>query len=103
MTTVTARLRIGAVALSAMLGTAGAVRAGPLPEAAPEDVGISSPRLERLTRTMQQTVDNGELAGVVVPMRRANSSYQSLRHAGQGQGLPMATGSIFRIYSMTNR
>jgi len=103
MTTVTARLSIGAVALLALLVTAAAVRAGPLPEATPEDVGISSPRLERLTRTMQQTVDDGELAGVVVLIaRKGKLVYQkAFGMQDKAKGVPMATGSIFRVYSMT--
>ena len=36
-------------------------RLAPLPEAKPEEAGVSSQRLERLTQTMQRLVDNGEL------------------------------------------
>src|ERR1700674_5873452 len=103
MMKIATRVRIGAIAISAVLGTAGAVCAGPLPEAAPEDVGISSQRLERLTRTMQQTVDNGDLAGVVVLIaRKGKLVYQkAFGMQDKAKGVPMTAGSIFRIYSMT--
>lgn len=42
----------------------------PLPEAKPEDVGVSSQRLERVTQAMQRIVGNGELAGMVVLVAR---------------------------------
>jgi CubicO group peptidase (beta-lactamase class C family) len=97
------RAGLRAVAISGVLGTIGVVCAGPLPEALPEDVGISSQRLERLTRAMQQTVDSGELAGMVVLIaRRGKLVYQkTFGMQDKTRGVPMAAGSIFRIYSMT--
>ena len=75
----------------------------PLPEAKPEDVGVSSQRLERLTQTMQRLVDNGELAGMVVLVaRQGKLVYQkSFGMQDKGKSAPMALDSIFRIYSMT--
>jgi len=46
----------------------------PLPAATPEDAGISSQRLERLTQTMQRLVDTGELAGMVVMVARRSTT-----------------------------
>jgi CubicO group peptidase (beta-lactamase class C family) len=86
-----------------LLAANGLVCAAPLPETTPEDVGVSSPRLERLTQTMQRLVDNGELAGMVVLVaRQGKLVYQkSFGMQDKGKGTPMALDSIFRIYSMT--
>jgi CubicO group peptidase (beta-lactamase class C family) len=88
---------------AALLAAAGLACAGPLPEAKPEDVGVSSQRLERLTQTMQRLVDNGELAGMVVLVaRQGKLVYQkSFGMQDRGKSTPMALDSIFRIYSMT--
>ncbi|MEE2776662.1 MAG: serine hydrolase domain-containing protein [Acidobacteriota bacterium] len=71
--------------------------------AAPEDVGMSSERLDRLSSAMQQIVDRGELAGITTMVAR----HGKLVHTGTfGQqniedGTAMAADSIFRIHSMT--
>ena len=41
-----------------------------LPTAAPEAVGLSETRLDRLTEAMQAYVDGGDLAGAVVIVAR---------------------------------
>jgi CubicO group peptidase (beta-lactamase class C family) len=89
-----------AVALCLHVRTAAA---GPLPEAKPEDVGMSAQRLDRLSQTMQRIVDNGELAGMVVLVaRNGKLVYQkSFGMQDKAKGVPMAADSIFRIYSMT--
>jgi CubicO group peptidase (beta-lactamase class C family) len=86
-----------------LFAAAGLACAGPLPEAKPEDVGVSSQRLERLTQTMQRLVDNGELAGMVVLVaRQGKLVYQkSFGMQDKDRSTPMALDSIFRIYSMT--
>ena len=75
----------------------------PLPEAKPEDVGMSSQRLERLAATMQRAVDSGELPGVVVMIaRKGKLVYQkSFGMQDKGKAVPMSADSIFRAYSMT--
>jgi len=75
----------------------------PLPAATPEDAGISSQRLERLTQTMQRLVDTGELAGMVVMVARKGKLVYSKAFGAQNKaaGVPMTEASIFRIYSMT--
>jgi len=88
---------------AALLGVAGSVCAGPLPEAKPEDVGVSSKRLERITQAMQQLVDKGELAGMVVLVaRKGKLVYQrSFGMQDKASRIPMSVDSIFRVYSMT--
>jgi CubicO group peptidase (beta-lactamase class C family) len=86
-----------------LLVAAGLACAGPLPEAKPEDAGVSSQRLERMTQTMQRLVDNGELAGMVVLIaRQGKLVYQkSFGMQDKAKGVAMSVDSIFRIYSMT--
>ena len=78
--------------VAALFASVGTLAAGTLPETAPEEVGISSLRLERLTRTMQQLVDNGELAGMVVMIaRKGKLVYQrSFGSQDKAKGVPMA-------------
>jgi CubicO group peptidase (beta-lactamase class C family) len=77
--------------------------AAPLPEARPEDVGLSSQRLERLTAAMQKIADDRELPGMVVMIaRKGKLVYQkTFGMQDRGQNIPMAMDSIFRVYSMT--
>ncbi|HJN43342.1 MAG: serine hydrolase [Acidobacteria bacterium] len=74
-----------------------------LPRAQPEAVGLSGPRLERLTEAMQAYVDDGRLAGAVILVaRRGRVAY--LRSFGQRDiesRSPMADDAIFRIASQT--
>ena len=72
-------------------------------EVAPEEVGMSGERLERLTDAMQGYVDEGQVAGLVVliakegqvPYHRA-FGYRDLEAQD-----PMETDDIFRIASQT--
>ncbi len=77
--------------------------AAPLPEARPEDVGISSERLDRLGAALQRGVDAKELPGAVVLVARDGKLvYQkALGMQDAARNVPMALDSIFRIYSMT--
>lgn len=78
-------------------------RAAPLPEALPEDVGMSSARLERLSAAMQRAVDSGELPGVVVVLARDGKLVYSNTFGWQNRAanIRMRVDSIFRVYSMT--
>jgi CubicO group peptidase (beta-lactamase class C family) len=76
---------------------------GPLPEAKPEDVGMSSQRLEHMTALMQRAVDSGDLPGAVVMVSRKGKLVYSRAFGMQdkAKGVPMQPDSIFRAYSMT--
>ena len=76
---------------------------GPLPEAKPEDVGMSSQRLERMTALMQRAVDSGDLPGAVVMIaRKGKLVYQhAFGMQDKAKNVAMAPDSIFRAYSMT--
>jgi CubicO group peptidase (beta-lactamase class C family) len=69
----------------------------------PEDVGLSSERLERIDGWMHGLVDAGKLAGVqTLVLRRDRVAWQ--RHCGLAdlaRGKPIGPDTIFRIYSMT--
>lgn len=99
----TARASVALIALVASPAFQAQAQAAPLPEVKPEEVGISSQRLERITQAMQQIVDKGELAGMVVMLaRKGKLVYQkSFGMQDKDKHVPMATDSIFRVYSMT--
>ena len=64
-----ARFRIGTVLLPSLaiaLVGAAPVAAEQWTEVAPEEVGMSSDRLQRLTDVMQAYVDDGQIAGLVI-------------------------------------
>jgi CubicO group peptidase (beta-lactamase class C family) len=79
------------------------VWAGPLPEARPEDVGMSSARLSNLAQTFQRAVEAKDLAGAAFMVARDGKLvYQgTVGMQDIARGTPMRTDSIFRIYSMT--
>ncbi len=100
------RTRLAAVVAPAIVLTlaASSVLAQPLPRAAkPEEVGLSSERLQRLTDTFDRYVKDGRLAGAVVLLaRRGKLAY--LRTFGERDvagHTPMAEDTLFRIASQT--
>jgi len=94
---------IRSAAACILAGAAFASHAAALPEAKPEDVGLSSQRLTRLDATMQRAVDSGELPGVVILIARdGRLAYaKSFGWQDREKKIPMRNDSIFRIYSMT--
>jgi CubicO group peptidase (beta-lactamase class C family) len=77
--------------------------AAPLPEATPEEVGLSSVRLGRLDAAMQRAIDSGELPGAVVLIARDGQLVHAKTYGWQDRekNIPMSADSIFRLYSMT--
>ncbi len=71
--------------------------------AAPEEVGMDSGRLSRLTDSMQGLVDEGRLAGVVTAVARHGKivHFESAGWRDMEAGAPMTNDALFRIYSMT--
>jgi CubicO group peptidase (beta-lactamase class C family) len=69
----------------------------------PEDLGLSSPRLERARGYVESCVEQGELAGAVVLVSRHDQVAQlaSIGLRDIEAGLPMVPDTIFRIASMT--
>jgi len=91
-------------ATAVLLTSATAFAAQDLPKAArPEDVGLSTVRLQRLTDRMKQGVDKGEIPGAVVLVaRRGKVAYQeSFGLRDPETRAPMRADTVFRIASMT--
>ena len=74
-----------------------------LPAAAPESVGMSSERLEKITAAMKQEIADKKLPGAVVMVARKGKLVYAQAFGGlnNAAAAPMQTDSIFRIYSMT--
>jgi CubicO group peptidase (beta-lactamase class C family) len=75
----------------------------PLPFAAPEEIGLSAPRLARLGEVICGEVERGRVPGAVALIaRRGRIGYfESFGQRDPAAGAPMAKDTIFRIYSMT--
>jgi CubicO group peptidase (beta-lactamase class C family) len=71
--------------------------------AQPETVGMSSGRLERLTESLQDYVDDNRLAGAVaLVVRRGKIAYlEAVGFRDKETDAPMLTDTIFRIASQT--
>jgi len=73
------------------------------PAATPEEVGLSSERLERIVRAIQKSVDDGRISGGVSLVARHGkiAYFQAVGMADRDARKPMRTDSIFRICSMS--
>src|SRR5262249_5785498 len=74
-----------------------------VPRAKPEDVGLSTQRLQRINDLMQRQIDAGNISGAVTLVSRngrvAHLSAQGLMDIETRK--PMAADAMFRIMSMT--
>jgi len=77
--------------------------AGALPSAAPEDVGLSSQRLNQIDTVLKGGIDKGMIPGAVVLVARKGkiAYFKSFGMRDKEKALPMEKDSIFRAYSMT--
>lgn len=96
--------------MAAMLGAAGlsvALAAGAGADewqrVAPEDVGMSSERLERLTDVMQGYIDSGDIPGMVILVARDGKVpyFETFGFQDIESQTPMQEDTIFRIASQT--
>ena len=72
-------------------------------DARPEDVGLSAPRLARITQWMRRWVDSGKLPGLLVAVVR-NDRLAWLETCGYRDvesGRAVEPDTVYRIYSMT--
>jgi CubicO group peptidase (beta-lactamase class C family) len=94
-----------AIVLSLILSLAATpiASANGLPTAKPEQVGLSSERLDRIGQALRADVERGRIAGaVVVVARRGRVAYsQAVGFRDKAAGAPMTTDAIFRLASMT--
>lgn len=74
-----------------------------LPTAKPEEVGLSSTRLERIGRTLREDVERGRIPGAVVLVaRKGRVAYlEAVGFRDKAAGVPMKADDIFRLASMT--
>ena len=79
------------------------ISAPDLPTAKPEDVGMSSERLERIRPVMQRYVDDKKVPGVATLIARHGKVVylDTVGCRDVEAGAPMETDTIFRIASMT--
>ena len=75
----------------------------PFPRAVPEEIGLSSTRLEGLGAVLRGEVDRGRVPGAVALVARRGrlALFDSYGLRDPAAGAPMANDAIFRIYSMT--
>ena len=71
--------------------------------AAPEEVGLSSERLARISTRMQHYIDEEKFAGIVTLVSRYGqvAHFEACGMQNIGANIPMALDTVFRIYSMT--
>ena len=69
----------------------------------PEQVGLSSARLDRITARLREDVENGSIPGAVLAIARAGQiGYaEAVGYRDKEAGAAMQLDSIFRIASMT--
>ena len=77
--------------------------AAELPKGTPEDVGMSSERLERITDAVQRHIDAGNVQGAVVGVARRGQVVYLQAHgkANVEKNIPMSTDSLFQMWSST--
>jgi CubicO group peptidase (beta-lactamase class C family) len=92
--------RAGLCAVALAIGSAAAAD---LETAKPEDVGLSSSRLERLGTALDAYVERGEISGAVMLVaRRGKIAYfESFGNRDREARAPMRDDAIFRIASQT--
>ena len=77
--------------------------AADLTVAKPEQVGLSSERLARITALIKADVENGRLPGAVAVVARKGriAYFEAVGFRDRAAGTPLRKDDIFRIYSMT--
>lgn len=93
-----------ALCFGLILSAAPAARAEEsLPTAKPEQVGMSSERLQRVTKRMQEYIDKGQVAGVVTLIARQGKvvHFEALGHRNREEKVALQKDDVFVIMSMT--
>ena len=77
--------------------------AASLPTATPEDVGLSSQRLNRIDAVLKADIENGKIPGAVLLVARKGkvAYFKNFGTRDGNKSLPMEKDSLFRVYSMT--
>src|ERR1700712_709426 len=98
-----AALRILASALCLAASCVTAFADDPLPRAKPEDVGLSSERLNRIAATLKSDIEAGRIPGAVIAIARHGKlvALDAYGWRDKEAGVAMTTDTIFNIASMT--
>src|SRR5260221_6850258 len=80
---------------------AGGLGPQPLPVAKPEQVGMSSQKLAKISQALRKEADDGSFRGAVVMVARKGKLVYQDAVGMQTASAKMTPGAIFRIYSMT--
>jgi len=75
--------------------------AGDIVTVRPQDVGLSTPRLENISNMMQGTIDDRKMAGAVVLIARHGKIAYFKTFGRADTDKPMTTDTMFRVCSMT--
>jgi CubicO group peptidase (beta-lactamase class C family) len=80
-----------------------AAQAQSLPSAKPEEVGLSSERLGKLTERLKADIEKGVIPGAIVLVARHGkvALFETLGMLNPQTKAPMTRDAIFRIYSMS--
>lgn len=94
---------IASVTLVSVVLFTGIVWAQGLPTAKPEQVGLSSERLERVSQALRNEIEAGKIPGAVALIARKGRVvyFESFGARDKASGDPMRKDAIFRLYSMT--
>ena len=92
-----------ALVLALLVLVSHAAWAADLTVAKPEQVGLSSERLTRITTLMRTDVENGRFPGAVAVVARKGriAYFEAVGFRDKAAGTPLRKDDIFRIYSMT--
>jgi len=79
------------------------IAAGPLPRVKPEEVGLSSERLQRIDRMLERRIAAGEMAGAVaIVARKGKVAYLTAKGVMDLETKqPVTAATMFRVASMT--
>src|SRR6185436_13258044 len=91
------------VTLVSVVVLAAHVWAQGLPTAKPEEVGLSSERLQRVSRALAAEIEAGKIPGAVALVARKGKLvyFESFGVRDKASNDPMPKDAIFRLYSMT--
>ena len=97
------RFATAAFAAALAAGLAAPAAGADLVAAAPEEVGMSAERLDRITAMSQRYVDEGKLAGVVTMVARGGKivHFEAVGQRGADDSAALAKDDLFRIFSMS--